>query len=253
MKNKKGGNYLVSLNLPNGSQVHFIREEMEGEMPRIGMMESIKSGEAPWLPLISEEFAPTPLEVFRTIAQENEKIPDILHEDHARARKNQPHLPIESRRLALPENRLTERISPPSSNILTIGLSHGTDVGTCLFSLPSDAHLQHLSDTGGAFGGALPNHGHAPDVLDHSVFGVTGFSSRRSFSMCNVAGYVKSVSVEYQWIQNVWVNVPIFPSGTFPGQSLFYYSDSWPLIFQYRMKVISASVTGNTYLLEGSW
>jgi hypothetical protein len=68
---------------------------------------------------------------------------------------------------------------------------------------------------------------------------------------------VKSVRIQYEWLQGVWVEVLIAQNGSniiFPNTSLFYYSDSWPVRFRYRIKVeLTSVVEGNTVHTEGSW
>lgn len=250
---QKSQSPLVTLKLPNGSQVYFFREEIDGEAPRIGMMEKIKSGEVPWLPFLSQQFESSPLEVFQSFAPKDEPPPDILRQDHERARKNLPHLPEQPRFLASPGEFGAERFVYPDFHLSAQLFRQGTEV-SFFTPLPESHHLAHTADTVSKFGGNLPNHDHSESELHESVNAYTGFSSHRSFSVGNVAGFAKWVTLEYRINEHSSWQGPIMSMGLFPGYRLFYWSDSYPLIRAYKMRInLSSEGESNTYLLEVSY
>lgn len=225
---------IATLKLDNGNSIHFVNESPAGEQARIGVVEITEVGQASSLAAF-EETAPTPLELF--LAFSSSEAPALLVADHAQ-KAEIGKASVEARKLQLASGELS---------------AQAVDVGDCIGLTANLYHQIFRLDEQAAFGVQLAHHGHGHN-LTKTHYGVTGFATRRALGTCNAAGYVKSVRVEYQWTANLWVNVPLGVTWLFPGQTLFYYSDSSPVIYKYRIKVgFTASVPGNIAHTEGSW
>jgi hypothetical protein len=228
---------IATLKLDNGNVVHFVNESRVGEAKRIGMIEITAVGQASSLAAF-EETAPTPLELF--LALSDLDAPAALVKDHDHKAMLGHGVSPEPRKLQLA--RGTDELS-----------AQAAEVGDCLGLTANLYHQLFRLDEQAVFGVQLAHHGHGQS-LTNTHYGVTGLASRRALGTCNAGGYVKSVRVEYQWTSNLWVNVPLPATWLFPGQTLFYYSNSWPAIYKYRIKVgFTASVPGNIAHTEGSW
>jgi hypothetical protein len=228
---------VATLKLENGNVIHFINESSAGEKPRIGVVEITEVGQASRLASF-EDIAPTPLELF--LAFSGSDAPAALVEDHARkALINKASLEPRKLQLAKASGELS---------------AQAVQVKNCWGLTPAGYHLNFRAAETLAFGALLAHHGHGQNLLS-THYGVTGFATRRALGTCNVNGYVKSVRVEYQWTSNLWVNVPLGVTWLFPGQSLFYYSSSWPVSYKYRIKVgfTVNGLAGNSVHTEGSW
>lgn len=226
---------VATLKLENGNVVHFVNEARVGENPRIGIIEITDVGQASSLASL-EENAPTPLELFQAFS--SSEVPTLLVADHVQ-KAELGKASVEPRKLQLASGELSAQAG---------------SVGNCLGLTAGQYHNQFRAAEAVAFGAQLARHGHGQTLLS-THYGVTGFATRRALGTCNVNGYVKSVRVEYQWASNLWVNVPLGVTWLFPGQSVFYYSDSWPAIYKYRIKVgyTVNGLAGNSAHTEGSW
>ena len=228
---------IAELKLDNGNAVRFIDESAGGTTARIGVVEVTTPGAGSVLRALTRERQITPLELYLALAPRGAAIPAPLTLHHQEAARTTPGLSSEPQ-------------------VLTVGpTAEAAEVEGCLEESGFQYHLGFLGSVGGAFGGPLPNHGHGHD-LTSTHYGVTGFSSKRALGTCNAEGYVKSVNVEYRWTSVLWVAVPLGVSWLFPGQALFYYSDSgFQVPQQYRIKV-GFTVEGNPNNrahTEGSW
>jgi hypothetical protein len=228
---------LSELKLDNGNVLRFIDESMDGGTPRIGVVEVAAPRSGSVLRALTREQPLTPLELYLALAPRGAAIPAPLLLHHQAAAKTTPGISSEPR-------------------VLTVeATAQAADVGWCYEESGALYHGEFLGLVVSEFGGPLPNHGHGHD-LTSTHYGVTGTSSKRALGTCNVEGYVKSVGVEYQWSAALWVAVPLGVSWLFPGQSLFYYSDSGVQVPQkYRIKV-GFTVEGNPSNrahTEGSW
>jgi hypothetical protein len=228
---------VATLKLENGNVIHFINESSVGEKARIGVVEITEVGQASSLTSF-EELAPTPLELF--LAFSSSDAPAVLVADHAHEAMLDK-ASVEPRELKLAETSATLS-------------TQAVQVANCWALTPAGYHGNFRAAETLAFGALLAHHGHGQNLLN-THYGVTGFATRRALGTCNVNGYVKSVRVEYQWTSNLWVNVPLGVTWLFPGQSLFYYSNSWPAIYKYRIKVgyTVNGLAGNSAHTEGSW
>jgi hypothetical protein len=228
---------IATLNLENGNVVHFVNEARVNENPRIGVVEITAVGQASSLTAVQED-APTPLELF--MAFSSSEIPGMLVADHAK-KAEMGKASLGPRKLHLA--KASEELS-----------AQAVSVGNCLGLTAGGYHLNFRAAETGAFGAGLAHHGHGQNLLS-THYGVTGFATRRALGTCNVNGYVKSVRIEYQWTSNLWVNVPLGVTWLFPGQSIFYYSNSWPVNYRYRIKVgyTLNNLAGNSSHTEGSW
>lgn len=225
---------VATLKLDNGNSIHFVNESPAGEGVRIGVVEITEVGQASSLATF-EETAPTPLELF--LAFSSSEAPALLVADHAQ-KAELGKASVEPRKLQLASGELS---------------AQAVDVGDCIGLTPNLYHQIFRLDEQAAFGVQLSNHGHGQNLIN-THYGVTGLATRRALGTCNAGGYVKSVRVEYQWTANLWVNVPLGVTWLFPGQTLFYYSNSSPVLYKYRIKVgFTASVPGNIAHTEGSW
>jgi hypothetical protein len=226
---------IVTLKLDNGNIVHFVNEAQPGEKQRIGVVEITGVGQASSLTAF-EETAPTPLELF--LALSDSASPAALVADH-RHKAELDRANAEPRQLQLSSGELS---------------AQAVSVGNCLGLTAGGYHLSFRAAEAAAFGAQLARHGHGQNLLS-THYGVTGLATRRALGTCNVNGYVKSVRVEYQLASNLWVNVPLGVTWLFPGQSLFYYSDSFPQVLKYRIKVgyTVNGLAGNSAHTEGSW
>jgi hypothetical protein len=185
-----------------------------------------------------EETAATPLELF--LALSSSEAPAVLVKDHIH-KAQMGKASLEPRNLQLAKG---------SGDLST----QAVEVDSCLGLTAGGYHLDFRAAESVAFGAQLAHHGHGQNLLS-THYGVTGLATRRALGTCNVSGYVKSVRIEYQWTANLWVNVPLGVTGLFPGQSLFYYSNSWPVNYRYRIKVgyTVNGLAGNSAHTEGSW
>lgn len=228
---------IAEIELDNGNTFRFIDESAGGTAPRIGVVEVTAPRAGSVLRALTQERPITPLELYLALTPRGAVIPTPLTLHHQEAARTTPGLSSEPR-------------------VLTVRpTAHATEVEGCLGESGNQYHLGFLGSVGSAFGGPLPNHGHGHD-LTSTHYGVTGFSSKRALGTCNAEGYVKSVGVEYRWTSALWVAVPLGVSWLFPGQALFYYSDSgFQVPQQYRIKV-GFTVEGNPNNrahTEGSW
>ncbi len=227
---------IASLELENGNVVRFIDEQLAGDGYRIGVVEVTQPG---FQSVISQLVAGqhlSPLELYLSLAPDKAAPPELTahHRMLADAREE---IPLEPRRL-----------TRPALSTQAVGVSACT-------GLASDTHWDFLDWVVDGFGAALPHHGHGHN-LTSTHYGVTGASSKRALGTCNAKGYVKSVRIEYQFGQNLWISVPLGGTWLFPGTSLFYYSDSGFLAPQkYRIRVgfTVQGLEGNTAHTEGSW
>jgi hypothetical protein len=228
---------IATVKLDNGNTVHFINEARANEKQRIGIIEITGMGQASSLATL-EDSAPTPLELF--LALSDSDAPAALIADHTQ-KAELGKASVEPRTLQLAKT---------SGELSAQGMS----VGNCLGLTPGGYHLSFRAAEAVAFGAQLAHHGHGQNLLN-THYGVTGLATRRALGTCNVNGYVKSVRIEYQWTSNFWVNVPLGVSWLLPGQSLFYYSDSWPVNYRYRIRVgfTVNGLAGNSAHTEGSW
>ena len=224
---------IATLKLDNGNVIRFVNEAQASENPHIGVLEITAVGQGLSLAAL-EASAPTPLELF--LAFSSSDAPAALIKDHAhKAKLNQASL----------EPRKLQASDDLSAQVV--------DIGDCIGLTANLYHQIFRLDEQAAFGVQLAKHGHGQNLLN-THYGVTGLASRRALGTCNAGGYVKSVRIEYQWTANLWVNVPLGVTWLFPGQTLFYYSNSSPAIYKYRIKVgYTASLPGNIAHTEGSW
>jgi hypothetical protein len=228
---------IATLKLGNGNSIHFVNESPEGETARIGVVEITNKGQASSLATL-QDTAPTPLELF--LAFSSSDAPAALVADHAhKAMMDKAN--VEPRKLQL---------AKASGELST----QAVQVNNCRSLTAGQYHTQFRADETLAFGALSAHHGHGQNLIN-THYGVTGLATRRALGTCNASGYVKSVRIEYQWTANLWLNVPLGLTWLFPGQSLFYYSDSSPAIFRYRIKVgfTVNGLPGNTAHTEGSW
>lgn len=226
---------VATLKLENGNTVQFINEARTGEKQRIGIIEITGVGQASSLAAF-EDAAPTPLELF--LAFSSADAPALLVADHAQ-------------KAELGKASIKPRTLQRASSELS---AQNVSVGNCLGLTAGGYHLNFRAAESAAFGAQLTNHGHGQN-LTNTHYGVTGLATRRALGTCNVNGYVKTVRIEYQWTANLWNNVPLGVSSLLPGQALFYYSDSWPVNYRYRIRVgfTINGLPGNSAHTEGSW
>jgi hypothetical protein len=224
---------IATLKLDNGNVIRFVNEVQASENPHIGVLEITAVGQTSSLAAL-EASIPTPLELF--LAFSSLDAPAALIKDHThKAKLNQASL--EPRKL-----QASDELSAQAAR-----------VGDCIGLTANLYHQIFRLDEQAAFGIQLAKHGHGQNLLN-THYGVTGLASRRALGTCNAGGYVKSVRIEYQWTANLWINVPLGVTWLFPGQTLFYYSNSSPAIYKYRIKVgFTANVPGNSVHTEGSW
>lgn len=255
-----GSMTVAEAKLSSGTVLRFVDEGRPAagshDQGRIGVIEITNPGTDPILPLMLREYGPSPLELFLAAAGSESAPPEKLVEDHYRVVKYRPGLSAKPRTLSLAVPLTGTKAYLPTHFVADVAPQHGLEVDYCL-GLPGDYHFDFRSMETDVFGVQLSHHGHGQD-LDHTHYGVTGLSSRRALGLCNAAGYVKSVRIQYEWISGVWIEVPIAapgPDWIFPNTSLFYYSDSWPAVFRYRIKVgfTVEGLAGNTVHTEGSW
>jgi hypothetical protein len=228
---------IAELELDNGNVLRFIDESAGGDRPRIGVVEVTAPRAGSMLRALTRERPLTPLEIYLSLAPRGAVVPTPLTLHHQEVARTTPGISLEPQ-------------------VSTVGPTVQADeVESCLGDSGNQYHLGFLGSVGLAFGAALPNHGHGHD-LTSTHYGVTGFSSRRALGTCNAEGYVKTVRIEYRWAENLWVAVPLGVSGLFPGQALFYYSDSgFQVPQQYRIRV-GFTIQGNPNNrahTEGSW
>lgn len=255
----RGSAAVAAVTLDSGTVLRFVDEggSVGGtqDYGRIGVMEITAPKTDPLLPGMLREYGPSPLEIFLAAAGPNAEPPEKLVEDHRRAAMSRRMLSPAPRALALVSSQDRTKGSMPAHVVADVAPRHGLEVDYCT-GLSGDFHFDFRSMETDVFGLQLSEHGHGHD-LDHTHYGVTGLSSRRALGVCNAAGYVKTVRIQYEWIQGVWVEVPIAAPGSnilFPNVSVIYYSDSWPAVFRYRIKVEFTSVVdGNIVHTEGSW
>jgi hypothetical protein len=225
---------IATLKLDNGNTIHFVNEARANEKQRIGIIEITGVGQASSLAAF-EDAAPTPLELF--LAFSDSAAPAAIVADHAQ-KAELGKASLEPRQLQLASSELS---------------AQAASVGNCLGLTAGQYHLNFRAAEAVAFGAQLTQHGHGQN-LTNTHYGVTGLATRRALGTCNAGGYAKSVRIEYQWTSTLWVNIPLPATSLFPGQSLFYYSSSWPAIYKYRIKVgFTAVVPGNIAHTEGSW
>ena len=228
---------IASLELDNGNVISFIDEQLEGNEPKIGVVELGQPGTNSTLSQFAQE-NPSPLELYLALTPDK-VAPAELTLHHQKLAEVRSEISLEPRKLS------------------SAGLSaQAVDVHNgCNFETGFGNHVDFLGWVTAAFGAALPNHGHG-HYLTSTHYGVTGKSSKRALGTCNAGGYVKSVRIEYQFGKNLWINVPLGVTWLFPGQFLFYYSDSGFLVpHRYRIKV-GYTVEGNPANIahtEGSW
>jgi len=228
---------IASLELDNGNVISFVNEQLEGSEPKIGVVELGQPGNGATLSQFAQE-TPSPLELYLALASDKTAPAELVahHQKLAAVR---------------------QEISPKPRKLSSAGLStQGVEVNNlCNYETGFGNHADFLGWVTAAFGAALPNHGHG-HYLTSTHYGVTGKSSKRALGTCNARGYVKSVRIEYQFGRNLWINVPLGVTWLFPGQFLFYYSDSGFLVpHRYRIKVgyTVEGNPGNTAHTEGSW
>ena len=226
---------LAELELSNGNVIRFIDEQFETGQPQVGVVELIQAEQSSVLSSLTNDGELSPLEIFLALA--DTQAPEKLMTHHRSLASNSDAIPHEPRSVA-------------------IGLeTQATDFTSCAYMLPTGYHAKFLTRVADAFGAALPHHGHGHN-LTSTHYGVTGKSAKRALGTCNASGYVKTVNVSYQWSSKIWVNVPLGVAGLFPGQSLFYYSNSGFLLHQrYRIKVgyTANGLAFNYAHTEGSW
>ncbi len=253
-----GSVIITEVQLASGTVLRFVDEGRsigsDTDEGGVGVIEVTAPQAQAILPTMLREYGPSPLEIFMAAAP-GTSAPDRLVKDHRQAAKLRQTLSPTPRTLKLVSSLDHAKAYVPAHIVADLSPKHGLEVDYCL-GLAGDYHFDFRSMEADVFGLQLSEHGHGHN-LDHSHYGVTGVSSRRALGVCNAGGYVKMVNIQYQWIQGVWIDVPIAQNGSntlFPHVSLFYYSDSWPAAYRYRIKVaFTAIVDGNIVHTEGSW
>jgi len=229
---------IASLELANGNVIAFIDEQAEGNEPRIGVVELGQPGSGSTLAQLTQAQPLSPLELYLSL-EPGRAAPAELVAHHRRLAEVRRAIPLEPRKLSV------AGLTPQGVAINNY----------CNYETGFGNHFDFLGWVTDVFGAALPHHGHGHDLL-YTHYGVTGKSSKRALGTCNAGGYVKTVKLEYQFGQNLWFNVPLGVGWLFPGQFLFYYSDSGFLVpNRYRIKVgyTTQGLPSNSAHTEGSW